>query len=303
MEDVAAKSSSQDRGDHRRRRRRRIAGGGETHAPSQETDGFQLVIDALKLNGIDTIFGLPGIPITDLTRRMQKDGTARDLVPARAERRVCGINRGLPHPEARHLPDRVRARLPQRRDCAHARDGQLLSDDPHQRLLGARDRRSATGRLRGNGPARDRQAAVQGGVPRPACRGHRRGRRAGHPCRRVRPSRRRVPRPAREALSAGHRRDRRQELAHQGRGRSAPADSRAGGRAARGGPPEERASVRSSSSARARPTRRPMPTSVRWSKKRAFPTCRCRWPRASCRTRTSSPLRRRARTCCPRPTS
>jgi oxalyl-CoA decarboxylase len=40
----------------------------------QETDGFQLVIDALKLNGIETIFGLPGIPITDLTRRMQAAG-------------------------------------------------------------------------------------------------------------------------------------------------------------------------------------------------------------------------------------
>ena len=40
----------------------------------QETDGFQLVIEALKLNGIDTIFGLPGIPITDLTRRMQAAG-------------------------------------------------------------------------------------------------------------------------------------------------------------------------------------------------------------------------------------
>jgi oxalyl-CoA decarboxylase len=39
-----------------------------------EIDGFQLVIEALKLNGIDTIFGLPGIPITDLTRRMQKSG-------------------------------------------------------------------------------------------------------------------------------------------------------------------------------------------------------------------------------------
>ena len=39
-----------------------------------ETDGFQLVIDALKLNGLDTIFGVPGIPITDLTRRMQKSG-------------------------------------------------------------------------------------------------------------------------------------------------------------------------------------------------------------------------------------
>ncbi len=43
--------------------------------PSQElTDGFHLVIDALKLNGIDTIFGLPGIPITDLTRKAQAEG-------------------------------------------------------------------------------------------------------------------------------------------------------------------------------------------------------------------------------------
>jgi len=37
-------------------------------------DGFHLVIDALKLNGIDTIFGLPGIPITDLTRMAQAEG-------------------------------------------------------------------------------------------------------------------------------------------------------------------------------------------------------------------------------------
>src|SRR5437899_7693935 len=42
---------------------------------SQEvTDGFHLVIDALKLNGIDTIFGLPGIPITDFTRIAQAQG-------------------------------------------------------------------------------------------------------------------------------------------------------------------------------------------------------------------------------------
>jgi oxalyl-CoA decarboxylase len=47
----------------------------KSDAQSQETiDGFQLVIDALKLNGIDTIFGLPGIPITDLTRRAQAEG-------------------------------------------------------------------------------------------------------------------------------------------------------------------------------------------------------------------------------------
>src|SRR5450432_3130489 len=51
-----------------------VGGSGAIDAQAQETDGFQLVIDALKLNGIETIFGLPGIPITDLTRRMQKSG-------------------------------------------------------------------------------------------------------------------------------------------------------------------------------------------------------------------------------------
>ena len=38
------------------------------------TDGFHLVIDALKLNEIDTIFGLPGIPVTDLCRMAQAEG-------------------------------------------------------------------------------------------------------------------------------------------------------------------------------------------------------------------------------------
>ncbi len=42
--------------------------------PVDTTDGFHLVIDALKLNGIDTIYGLPGIPITDLTRKAQAAG-------------------------------------------------------------------------------------------------------------------------------------------------------------------------------------------------------------------------------------
>src|SRR3954466_14361054 len=44
-------------------------------AQAQATiDGFQLVIEALKLNGIDTVYGLPGIPITDLTRMLQAEG-------------------------------------------------------------------------------------------------------------------------------------------------------------------------------------------------------------------------------------
>src|SRR5262252_3346772 len=44
------------------------------NAQVQTVDGFQLVIDALKLNGLDTIYALPGIPITDLTRRAQAEG-------------------------------------------------------------------------------------------------------------------------------------------------------------------------------------------------------------------------------------
>jgi oxalyl-CoA decarboxylase len=38
------------------------------------TDGFHLVVDALKHNDIDTIFGLVGIPITDLARLAQAEG-------------------------------------------------------------------------------------------------------------------------------------------------------------------------------------------------------------------------------------
>src|ERR1700755_3354262 len=38
------------------------------------TDGFHLVIDALKLNDINTIYGVPGIPITDFGRMAQAEG-------------------------------------------------------------------------------------------------------------------------------------------------------------------------------------------------------------------------------------
>ncbi len=50
------------------------AGSAPDSAPQATIDGFHLVIDALKLNGIDTVFGLPGIPITDLTRMLQAEG-------------------------------------------------------------------------------------------------------------------------------------------------------------------------------------------------------------------------------------
>ena len=46
----------------------------ETTEVRELTDGFHLIIDALKLNDINTIYNVPGIPITDLGRMMQASG-------------------------------------------------------------------------------------------------------------------------------------------------------------------------------------------------------------------------------------
>jgi oxalyl-CoA decarboxylase len=45
-----------------------------TDAQQELTDGFHLIIDALKLNGLTTIYGVPGIPITDFGRMAQAAG-------------------------------------------------------------------------------------------------------------------------------------------------------------------------------------------------------------------------------------
>jgi oxalyl-CoA decarboxylase len=50
------------------------AAAAEVDTPQELTDGFHLVIDALKLNGVETIYGVPGIPITDFGRMAQAEG-------------------------------------------------------------------------------------------------------------------------------------------------------------------------------------------------------------------------------------
>ena len=57
-----------------RRLRKKAKARNSAEADRPLTDGFHLVIDALKLNGIDTIYGVPGIPITDLGRMAQAAG-------------------------------------------------------------------------------------------------------------------------------------------------------------------------------------------------------------------------------------
>ena len=62
--DTKTSDAVRDTGDH----------GTEADATPALTDGFHLVLDALKLNGISTIYGVPGIPITDLGRMAQGEG-------------------------------------------------------------------------------------------------------------------------------------------------------------------------------------------------------------------------------------
>ena len=211
------------------------------NAQSQETtDGFHLVIEALKLNGIDTIFGLPGIPITDLTRMLQAAGLR--MISFRHEQNAgyaASIAGFLTQKPGICLTVSAPGFLNGLTALAHATTNCfpmiLISGSSR-----ARDRRPAAGRLRGDGPARHRQAAVQGRLPRAARRGHRRGHRARHPRRGLGPPGRRLPRPAGEALRADHGCRSRQGFADQGGRSGAAPDPGAGRGAARARPAEGR---------------------------------------------------------------
>jgi len=49
-----------------------VAGAAATDVPL--TDGFHLLVDALKFNGVQTMYGVVGIPVTDLARIAQASG-------------------------------------------------------------------------------------------------------------------------------------------------------------------------------------------------------------------------------------
>ena len=47
----------------------------QTPDPNQNlTDGMHMVVEALKRNNVDTIYGVVGIPVTDLAREAQAQG-------------------------------------------------------------------------------------------------------------------------------------------------------------------------------------------------------------------------------------
>ena len=51
-------------------------------AATELTDGYHLVVEALKLNDVRTIYGVVGIPITDVARVAQASGHPLHRLPA-----------------------------------------------------------------------------------------------------------------------------------------------------------------------------------------------------------------------------
>ena len=157
------------------------------------TDGFHLVVDALKLNGIDTIFGVAGIPITDLARLAQAEGMRYIGFRHEAVRRKCGCDRRLSDEEAGDLSHGVSPRLSERHGGTGECDHQRLPDDPDQRIERQGDRRSPAGRLRRTRSDERGEAVRKSGFPRQQTRRYRHRSCARYPCGSVRAAGWRLP--------------------------------------------------------------------------------------------------------------
>ena len=106
-------------------------------AEDELTDGFHLLIDALKLNDLNIIYGVPGIPITDFGRLAQANGHQGAVFPARTTCRQCSGNRRILNEKTGTLPDGIRTGFFKRFDGAGKRYNQLFPDDPVKRFFRA----------------------------------------------------------------------------------------------------------------------------------------------------------------------
>ena len=160
------------------------------------TDGFNLVVDALQLNGVETIYGVVGIPITDLARTAQAKGIR--YIGFRHEQAA-----GHAAAAAGFLTQRpgicLTVSAPGFLNGLVALANATTNCFPMIQISGSSDRadrRPAAGRLRGARPDGHGQAAGQGGLPGRAAPGHRDRGRPGYPRRGLRTPRRGVPGPA-----------------------------------------------------------------------------------------------------------
>ena len=60
----------------------------------QMTDGMHIIVEALKQNNIDTIYGVVGIPVTDMARHAQAEGI-RILVFVMSSRQAMPLQQAV----------------------------------------------------------------------------------------------------------------------------------------------------------------------------------------------------------------
>lgn len=94
----------------------------------QMTDGMHIIVEALKQNNIDTIYGVVGIPVTDMARHAQAEGI-RYIGFVMSSRQAMPLQQAVFLPKTRDLSDSVCARIPQRFDRIGQCNGKWFSDD------------------------------------------------------------------------------------------------------------------------------------------------------------------------------
>lgn len=95
----------------------------------QMTDGMHIIVEALKQNNIDTIYGVVGIPVTDMARHAQAEGIRYIGFRHEQSAGLCRCSKRFSYPKTRDLPDSVCARIPQRFDRIGQCNGKWFSDD------------------------------------------------------------------------------------------------------------------------------------------------------------------------------
>ncbi len=209
-------------------------------AERELTDGFHLIIDALKLNGLNTIYGVPGIPITDFGRMAQAAGIR--VISFRHEQNAgnaASIAGYLTKKPGVCLTVSAPGFLNGLTALAHA-----TTNCFPMILISGSSEREIVDLQQGDYEEMDQLA-----IAKPLCKAAFRvlhaadigiGAGARDPRGRVRPSGRRLSRSAGQAVRSGHGRRGRNEVAGQGHRRGAGPDSRAGRGQARARRAQER---------------------------------------------------------------
>ena len=196
----------------------------DANAEQELTDGFNLIIDALKLNGLDTIYGVPGIPITDFGRMAQAAGIR--VLSFRHEQNAgyaASIAGFLTKKPGVCLTVSAPGFLNGLTALAHA-----TTNCFPMILISGSSEREIVDLQQGDYEEMDQlaiaKAALQGGLSRAARAGHRHRSGARHSRRCVGSSRWGLSRPAGQAVRPGDERRSGQEVAGQGDRRRAGAD-------------------------------------------------------------------------------